>query len=95
MAGSQPEKAKSGNPDATQGKQEEQRKAIGQEEERDLTEASIADEEQGDTETRNEEQDLNQGMQTGTYDDPNTGINWPADYRIKKQKKDELDKQSG
>jgi hypothetical protein len=95
MAGSQPEKAKSGNPDATQGKQEEERNAVGQEEERDLTEASIADEEQGDTEARDEEQDLNQGMQTGTYDDPNTGINWPADYRIKKQKKDEPDKQSG
>jgi hypothetical protein len=95
MAGSKPEKAKSGNPDAIRGTEEEKRNAAGQEEERDLSDALTTDEKEGDTEVRDEQQDLNQGMQTGTYDDPNPGIDWPADYRIEKQKKDQSDKKSG
>lgn len=32
---------------------------------------------------RNEREDLNQGMQTGTHDALHTGIRWGSSYRIK------------
>ena len=32
---------------------------------------------------RNEREDLNQGMQTGTHDALHTGIKWGSSYRIK------------
>jgi len=32
----------------------------------------------------NEQQDLNQGMQTGTHDAIHTGIRWGASYRVKR-----------
>ena len=32
---------------------------------------------------RDEQEDLNQGMQTGTHDAVHRGINWGSSYRIK------------
>jgi hypothetical protein len=33
---------------------------------------------------RDQQEDLNQGMQTGTHDSPEPSINWGPSYRIKK-----------
>jgi hypothetical protein len=33
-----------------------------------------------------EQQDLNQGMDTGTHDSTRHGVNWPASYRRKVRK---------
>jgi hypothetical protein len=91
MAGAKPERSKSENADAELNTTE-------QKEERDLSEATTADEEtreqESETEVRHEEQDLNQGMQTGTYDDSNPGIDWPADYRLRKPRKEDEPKKS-
>jgi flagellar biosynthesis/type III secretory pathway protein FliH len=32
---------------------------------------------------RNEQEDLNQGMQTGTHDALHTGIKWGSSYKVK------------
>jgi hypothetical protein len=53
------------------------------------------------TADRNVQQDLNQGMQTGTHDSIRTGINWGPAYQIrstrgrKRKKKQEPNKASG
>ena len=57
------------------------------------------DEERHTTE-RNEEQDLNQGMDTGTHDSPRHGVAWGPSYQVrsntsrKRQKKDGSNKKS-
>jgi len=49
---------------------------------------------------RNEEQDLNQGMDTGTHDSTRRGVAWGPSYQVrsttirKRQKKDEPKKKS-
>jgi hypothetical protein len=49
---------------------------------------------------RNEEQDLNQGMDTGTHDSTRRGVAWGPSYQVrsttirKRQKKDEPKKTS-
>ncbi len=32
---------------------------------------------------QDEQQDLNQGMATGTHSETKSGVNWPASYRLK------------
>jgi hypothetical protein len=32
---------------------------------------------------QDEQQDLNQGMATGTHSTTKSGVNWPASYRVK------------
>ena len=100
--GAKPAKTNSGNLEATKEQGEEERGTIEQIEEHNLSEEVIADEEQREedrrADERDEQQDLNQGMQTGTYDDGRTGINWGPDYEIpntrKPEKKDEPNKKS-
>jgi len=38
-------------------------------------------------EQRDQGEDLNQGMQTGTHDSQRLGVNWPPSYRHLKKKK--------
>jgi hypothetical protein len=40
-------------------------------------------EEQEQADELAEQQDLNQGMSTGTHDSERLGVNWPASYRRK------------
>lgn len=91
MAGTKPAKSKSDDANATQGQLQEERSTAEETKIRDLSESAINDEtvseEERATIDRHEEQDLNQGMQTGTYDDPAPGIKWGEDYRIRKTAK--------
>jgi hypothetical protein len=91
MAGTKPAKSKSDDVNATQGQQQEESRKAEEAKVRDLSEAAIDDEtvseEEHATLDRHERQDLNQGMQTGTYDDPAPGIKWGEDYRIRKTAK--------
>jgi hypothetical protein len=86
MAGTKPAKSKSDDVNATQGQQQEGSPKAEETGVRDSSDSEIANQELHEEErsTRHEEQDLNQGMQTGTYDDPAPGINWGDDYRIRK-----------
>jgi len=38
-------------------------------------------------EERNDAEDLNQGMETGTHDSQKLGVNWPPSYRNLKKRK--------
>jgi hypothetical protein len=93
-----------GNADNGAGQGEAVNAAIEQSEERNLDHALQAEEEQLESErktiARNEQQDLNQGMDSGTHDSVRHGVKWGAAYQMgvapinKGQKKDEPNKQS-
>lgn len=105
MAGTGTAKPNPGNLDAEKQQLKEETRATEQAEERNLNQVLEADEEQQvegrRTVDRNVQQDLNQGMQTGTHDSIRTGINWGPAYQTrsargrKLQKKDEPNKTSG
>jgi hypothetical protein len=108
MADAGTSKSKPGNldPKAKQ-KQPEEQSATEQIDQEELAhlDAEVdaeAEQQEGDriAGERIEQQDLNQGMDTGTHDSIRRGINWGSSYAIprdtsrKSQKKDEPDKTS-
>ncbi len=98
-------KSNLGNLNAEKQQPKQETRTTEQAEEHNLNQVLEADEEQQvegrRTADRNVQQDLNQGMQTGTHDSIRTGINWGPAYQTRstrgrtRQKKDEPNKTSG
>jgi hypothetical protein len=98
MAGTRTDKSNLGKLDAGKQRPKEEPRTTEQAEEHNLNQALEADEEQQvegrRIADRNVQQDLNQGMQTGTHDSTRSGVNWGPAYR-KRQKKHKPNKTSG
>ena len=97
-------KSNLGNADKSAGQSEAVNSAIEQSEERNLDHALQAEEEQLETQrktiARNEQQDLNQGMDSRTHDSVRHGVKWGDAYQMgvapidNRQKNDEANKTS-
>ncbi len=85
MGGTRTAKSNLGNVDKNGQQPEAEHKALDQAEERNLYHALQAEEEQQEEQrnavARNEQQDLNQGMDTGTHGSVRHGVDWGSAYQ--------------
>jgi hypothetical protein len=83
MADAGAQKSKTGDVDAKDKKQDETLEAVENQAADSLeADASARDEDRSEAD-RDQQQDLDQGMDTGTHDSERTGINWGDDYKVR------------
>jgi hypothetical protein len=85
MSGTRTAKSNLGNVDGDKEQMEAEHSPMGQTEERNLDQGLEAEEQEQEdgrsTAERNVQQDLNQGMSTGTHGSVRHGVNWGSAYQ--------------